>query len=423
MIRIKLKSDDQGQVIELPSGEYRVGSGEDCELFLEDPSLLAKHAIITVDGQETYVRRADLEGYLAIDGLEVEESSWEKGQSATIGGLEFLLVAALPDESSGKRMRAKPRSSANVHPAGAELDAHDPALECSVCKASTPESQCTIHILQGDMHYFCPHCGGKCVEPGATSAFSQTGSKSEAEVVSHRKHDTFKSWLNASLVYPFTSVEGAVILVTGVIFMLIMMVVLFTIQFAGLFGLAAFLIIFFSMGGYFIEFLKSTLLYAAQGMDRLEWPAFDDVGGMVMNVIKTFFLSVLCFLPSILWAFLLPESMAGFKVAGTFILNAVGLIIFPMGFLAFTLCESFGVLNPAFIIPSILRVKGDYFLVWLLAVVGNILQQSLNWVVGTFMHELFASIIGIFAGLYFYVILLRALGYLYFYNQKRLGWD
>jgi hypothetical protein len=64
------------------------------------------------------------------------------------------------------------------------------------------------------------------------------------------------------------------------------------------------------------------------------------------------------------------DSFGLFKQAGMQVMLALGNIVFPTVFLSHTLYDTYRVLNPAFILPSSLKVGSDYMYIWIIMVVG-----------------------------------------------------
>ncbi|MCD8535614.1 MAG: hypothetical protein LR011_12855 [Verrucomicrobia bacterium] len=264
--------------------------------------------------------------------------------------------------------------------------------------------------------------------PESEAAGRKTGMKrvrgrSRREEKPDIRFNSFKQYFLESIKYPVTTLEGAVVLISGWVFFLLGFGALYLVQHGGIYGVVASISIIIFSGGYFIEFLKDILLHAAQGRDRLEWPGMGDISGLISNFFTMLLLIFLCFFPAILWSLFVLDNLGSFKQAGMQVMLALGNIVFPIVFLSHTLYDTYRVLNPAFILPSILKVWSDYMYIWIIMVVGNSVKLLVSDLVGMVAGDFMKLSISIFVNIYFYVIAVRGLGFLYYFNRSRLGWD
>ena len=109
-----------------------------------------------------------------------------------------------------------------------------------------------------------------------------------------------------------------------------------------------------------------------------------------------------------------------------YIVDLLGNLYMPMALLALILFRTYGVLNPLFIFGSILRVGGAYLATFmtisaahLVAHVPEVLSKALEEsIAGIFI----VPFVSAFFFLYLLMVSMRALGVMYYYNQKKLGW-
>jgi hypothetical protein len=116
------------------------------------------------------------------------------------------------------------------------------------------------------------------------------------------------------------------------------------------------------------------------------------------------------------------------KLVPYYALTFLGELYVPMALLALILYRSYDVLNPLFVFPSILRVKGDYLVVYITLIVSDFFRiapiifeaalAEFNWVLALVV----APLIGALFWLYLTMVYMRVLGTLYYFNQKRIGW-
>ena len=109
-----------------------------------------------------------------------------------------------------------------------------------------------------------------------------------------------------------------------------------------------------------------------------------------------------------------------------YLVSLLGDIYMPMALLALILFRSYSVLNPLFIFGSIQRVGSAYLAtfititaVHMIAAVPEVLAQTL---VGTIIGKAIVPFVGAVSFLYLLTVSMRALGMMYYYNQKKLEW-
>jgi len=100
-----------------------------------------------------------------------------------------------------------------------------------------------------------------------------------------------------------------------------------------------------------------------------------------------------------------------------------GCVYFPMAFTAVAMADSVVAVNPLVVIPSIMKVLGQYLLT--VVVLGLILL--IRWLLFRLLETilpipLLPTVITSLLGLYLLVVEMRILGLLYRTNKDRLGW-
>lgn len=420
MISIRISHQGLVDKYELTEGEYIMGSGDDCSICVKGSGgeIIGHHARIIVGSGIVWIRREHKEADLSVDGRLVMEVECVPGQVIRFGdGVEIEILKILKDPVKGSWYEERSE--------GEEMH------RCAVCQGEFGSSECSQQLILGDLIRFCPHCGGKCRPvnvPESEAAGSKTGMQrvrggSRREQKPDIRFHSFKQFFPASMKYPVATLEGIVVLISGWAFILLSMGALHLVQHGGIYGIVASISIVIFAGGYFIEFLKDILLNASQGRDRLEWPGIDDISGLISNFFNVLFLVFVCFFPAILWNIFVLDSLGSFKQVGNQVMLALGNIVFPIVFLSHTLYGTYRVLNPAFIIPSILKVWSDYFYIWIIIVVGNMVRFLVSGLVELVAGDFIQMAIWLLVNIYFYVVAVRGLGFLYYFNRSRLGWD
>lgn len=216
-----------------------------------------------------------------------------------------------------------------------------------------------------------------------------------------------------ALVYPFRG-EGVFLLLVGAVFFWLANFLTFLPLVGSIVGLLTF--------AYFWAYLLEIMRSSATGKDQLPgWvPITDfwnDIAAPCLLAVMTIVLSGL--------------PLIGIAVTGAttswdpptwswIAAGVVSVLYLPMSLLAVNLGGSITAMNPAIIVPSIMRVPGDYliacmFLVLLLGVEG-ILGDSMGQI------TVIGSLLRIFVSLYFGAVEMRILGVLYHINRHELGW-
>ncbi len=117
-----------------------------------------------------------------------------------------------------------------------------------------------------------------------------------------------------------------------------------------------------------------------------------------------------------------------------YVLVLLGSVYLPMALLAVILYRSYSVLNPMFVFGSISRVGSIYVAPLLAAMAGEVINavpqvmQKVMLVMGDnnmsafFVLRFVIPLVVAMTFLYVLMVYMRALGVLYYYNQKKLGW-
>lgn len=406
--------DDQKHHISLPQGEFDIGAAEDCAIQLESDSLFPYHCRLIVEADRVVASVLEDGAFMSVNDEETSVKQISPGDTLTLGDITFIVLSPVEE---------KPRIKVALPRGGAGQNDHSKFL-CSVCGIASALDECRSHTVGYETQIFCPQCGGRCYEQESAGSIEQTsnGRKLKSNMGDEKLPDSFSSWLKSSFGYPL-HLEGIVILSTGVLLYSMIKIGIFISSFAGLLGLMAVVLLSLLGGGYYLEFLKSIIIHASKGEDKMDWPTFEGISETAAPFIGTLFLGLLCFIPYICWNIFVPGDSGTFKIVGGYISLIAGCLVFPMAFLGYTLFETFAVINPAFLFPSILRVKGAYFAICSILVMGIVIQRLVEFSVGKLTHPILAGFLGMFVSSYLYVIVVRALGYLYFYKKGDLRWD
>ena len=234
-----------------------------------------------------------------------------------------------------------------------------------------------------------------------------------------------------AFLYPLAK-DGAVLLVTGTIFLSIIEAGKYFARYAAVKGMGlgslislAFLLLLTVVGiGYLTNYLRRVVTGTAMGEEAApDWPDLTDFTADI--------LSPLFQLAATMLASLVPAILVGAFVQGTekwgevavWVACGLGGIYFPMAFLAVAMFDSVAAVNPLLVVPSITKVPGSYSLT--VALLAGVLAAKWSgdyFLPGVIPIPIVPSVISTFSGLYLLMVEARVLGLLYLVNKERLGW-
>jgi hypothetical protein len=189
--------------------------------------------------------------------------------------------------------------------------------------------------------------------------------------------------------------------------------------------------------GYLFAFMQSIIQSTAVGED--EMPPLPGMGNfwedIVLPGLQFIGLGLICFGPAILLGWFVIASEESGVGPAVLALVVLGGFYFPMAFLSVAMLDSVVAANPLQVIPSIIKVPGEYIVtVIVLAIVmalrelgGNIIPvlfpkgldtKYMSRLFGFLGTEIAWSIISI----YLLVVGMRILGLLYLTKRQKLGW-
>lgn len=180
-------------------------------------------------------------------------------------------------------------------------------------------------------------------------------------------------WLVAAVrdcvIYPWRK-SGWAILIPGAIFSVILSIAAFA-------PVLGFLPLVFIMGyaaAYFFEIVGTTI----GGKNELpEWPGAQNfIEDIVRPALQLIALSLISFLPSLLWAFLRSEKSPPSVISDMLFL--AGCVYHPMACIAVVLTGSINSALPHRVVPAIIRAAPAYFVTVVMLLLVAKLGQALN---------------------------------------------
>jgi len=233
---------------------------------------------------------------------------------------------------------------------------------------------------------------------------------------------SFYERLPGAIAYPFRR-NGIILLLTGTVFFWLLGIGQ---RFVFLFSLVLGVI----SGGYLFAYMQAIIQSSAQGDDEMPpWPDFAD---WVQDIIQPFFRFVgilaVCLGPGLLTLLYAGVTEVGGSPAPAGLALGVALLVvgglyLPMGLLAVSMADGLAGLNPLFVIPSILRVPGQYVVACVVLGAVVALDALIEPLVAKLLPiPLLFSLLQAFLSLYFLTLEMRILGLLYYTNRGNLRW-
>lgn len=273
-------------------------------------------------------------------------------------------------------------------------------MRCRVCSSAWCEACLSMRKVGAARIAFCPACGGMC---------ESVYSKVQAKPAALPEETSFFAGLGAAFGYPFRG-EGLYILLGGTLLLSVAALV----PFGFIIGLIA--------GGYLAAYLMSVLSTSAQGDQALPgWPEFSDPWDDIVRPWLLMFGTVaFCLAPWWLAGRFMADSEHVRWIEG--LLLVAGLFYLPMALSAVAVFDNFAALNPLLVVPSILKVPGEYFVVCVLVALTVGVADQLELLLGAWLPRFLAVVPAQFGSLYLTFVAMRALGILYHRNRDQLHW-
>lgn len=422
-------SDSDGHVSELylDMGINSVGRDEDNRIVIPDSSVSSCHCELIYEDDSVRVRDLGSDSGPCINGDLVDEGFLHPGDTLRVGNFEFRFQDGTPEPAysttASVNACSQPEEGAEFAPAGAAGLPDNQSLDPD----SSPASACTNHrdVLA---EWQCSQCAGRfcgtCIIdgratgvrgvmfcPNCRSIANPLPIDGAAPVTSR----SFGREMLAAWAFPFRG-DGLIIMLAGGIFLAVAALVQ-----SFVFLLAW--VIAAIVSGYWTAYSQKVVTTSALGEEEPPtWPDFSDMTeDILVPLVQGIALFALYLAPYYVAASFLGEAERSSRIL-SYALLAGGLFMMPMAWLGVCMHSSIAALSPHFVIPSILRVPGQYFLLFLelLIVVG--IQMGLEMFLEKLDIPFVGALINSFLGIYFLMVICRLLGALYHHNQDRLNW-
>ncbi len=431
-----LNGDASGVSYAVGNTALKVGRAEGNDLQLPDVSVSSRHCEIWVDSMgNLLVKDLGSTNGTFVGGQRVTEAFVAPGQKLRLGNLEFLFegeagaapvaqpavarVAAVATAPVALNMPPPPvaqvvRATAPAVAVAAPVEVgpndclnHGGTLAALVCgrcgkkwcKMCTKQQKLGMQIVD-----FCPSCGGQCKKAAEAAR--------EAAAAADRPK-SFTAAVMKSFQYPFKG-NGLILLITGTIFYAFMDTLLGLRR--GIITIYS-LVVFVITYGYLFAYMQKIVVCSAAGdEDPPGWPEVSDIGA---DIVQPFFQLLITLVVSFVPAFIVSQQMG--PLPGQFV-SILGMIYFPMALLGVAMSDSYGSLNPVFVVSSILRAPKNYIVTCVAFVVLEIIYNNLSEVISEIAVPVLPFLIFWFLFLMCLIIAMRILGLFYFMNRRELGW-
>jgi hypothetical protein len=383
--------------IPLHTGVVSLGRGQENNFSIEHESVSAAHCLFTVMDSGVTIKDLGSIGGTYVNGSSVEEMLLLPGQTLRLG--EVLLryeSDVLPAPVQSQTSNAIQNQACKFHPKSIAR------FQCPTCGNVFCDLCVNRRSHRGAMRGFCRACGEEC-------------SPIHPVLDPQQQPKPFAKQIGGAFTYPFKS-DGIILLVAGTIFYAVVSYLAAHAMMAGL------LLMIFGTG-YLISYYQRILQSSAIGENEMpDWPDFTNFSDLASPIFQAFGTILISFGPAILLRIFVQEESAWreWAIAGGMIF---GCLYFPLAFTAVTMADSLGGLNPLVIIPSILKIPGEYLLVVLLSVGIYFAETFGNALLGSVLPiPILPTLISQFLGLYLGVVEMRLLGLLYWTKRADLGW-
>lgn len=404
---------DSAWEIPLRNGTATLGRLDGNDFVVADLSVSSHHCQISVRDSTVVIKDLGSSNGTFIDEQPVTESELLPGQNLRLGEVQmrFEETASAPVAVRVTVPVPVPAVAASAH---CKFHPRNPArFVCPKCHGSFCELCVNVRAVGGVGKHFCRACAAEC-------APVEVSEEAPAEI-------PFAVQIGGAFKYPFKG-DGILLMCAGTMLFLLVDGARSIAKFAPLYGFIAVIMLTVFGTGYLTAFLRRVITSTAQGEEEMpEWPEIQDYGSDVVAPFLQFIGTVVfCFAPAIGFTIYAAvgspgdSAWLGWATTASMVFSCV---YFPMAFMAVAMGDSIAAVNPMVVVPSIMKVLGQYLLtVVVLAVVLLVRWLLKSLLVTVLPIPLVPTIITSLIGLYLLVVEMRILGLLYRNNKDRLGW-
>jgi pSer/pThr/pTyr-binding forkhead associated (FHA) protein len=434
--------------IQLEDGVNLLGRGEDNDFRIPDASVSGSHCqIIIQNGDVSIIDLGSTNGSF-INGTRILADKLHNGQTIRLGNVEMTFQTDVPQPAATPASAAPPPPLATT-PASAPAPAvsrlrvsgisHEPEAEATVITSNAlppllpaidthaASSVCKFHPKTSS-RWFCPKCKRSfcdlCVNAHgnkrACRACAVECAPLEVEIAEPTETG-FMASLPGAFIYPFRG-TGVLILIFSAIL------------FSALGAMGGLFSILFKMAaiGYLFSYMQNIIHATANEEAQMpELPGMDDLFSGFLRLAGTVVMSFGLTVGLLVAKFYEVD----IPISAIIISLLLGCLYFPMAFLVVAMKDNVMACNPLVVVPSILRVPGQYIVTVVLFAaifgvqgIGNLVSGTAGSVAFTttdmsVMFIAFAvKMIWSFTSVYLLTLNMRIMGLLYLTQKEKLGW-
>jgi Inner membrane component of T3SS, cytoplasmic domain len=425
--------------IELKEGTNHLGRGNDTDFKIADAPVSSSHCQILVSNGEVSIQDLGSTNGTFINGAPAQAATLQNGQAIRLGNVEMIFCAdapqpAAPAEPStprpAPRLRVSVSSQAQTEtaPAVAEI----PPLLIPQFDVSAAASACKFHP-KSHARWFCGKCirsycdlcvntktGGGAFKKICRSCGNECAPL-EIEFVAPAEKG-FLASLPGAFIYPFRGSGVLILIFSALLFAAL------SFRMAGIYGI----IIWFVAIGYLFSYMQNIVHATANEETQMpELPGMDDLFGGFLRLAGTVAMSFGLTLG------LMVARLSGvdIPVSAIIISMLIGCLYFPMAFLVVAMKDNVMACNPLVVVPSILRVPGQYLITVILLIsifgvqeIGSLISSAAGSIAfsTTSISVMFLSfgikLVWSLIKVYLLTVNMRILGLLYLTQKEKLGW-
>lgn len=420
--------------IQLRDGVNQFGRGAASDFQIADPSVSSSHCRIVVSNGTVSILDLGSTNGTFVNGTKIQEQAIQDGQSIRLGNVEMIFYADAPKPAAAPAAAPRLRVNLTAH-APESAAAPAPTLSPPLVPAldtHAAASKCKFHP-KSLARWFCPKCIRSFCDLCVNSrTHGETVTKTcrscgvectplEVQVTSPTESG-FLASVPGAFIYPFRG--------TGVL-ILIFSTLLFAALGARMSGIFSILIKLGAIG-YLFSYMQNIIHATAnEEAEMPELPGMDDLFGGFVRLVGTVIMSfglALGLMAAILGGVEIP-------VSAIILAMILGCLYFPMAFLAVAMKDNVLACNPLVIVPSILRVPGQYAVAVVIFIaifgikeIGDLVSAGFGSVtftttdISVLLMSFGVRIIWSFISIYLLVVNIRIMGLLYLTQKEKLGW-
>ncbi len=438
MQRLALIAAGTNRAFPLAPGAYTIGRGAGNDFQIEDPSVSTTHCRIVVDQDSVSISDLGSTNGTFVNGVLVQTAALPQGKTLRLGSVELLLQAG--DDPSATP--APPPAVAAPVPVvrvlsrtTAEIATAEPAAAPATGKAGF----CRNHY-QNLARYECPKCHRHLCDLCVNTRGSQGGGLKFCKVcgveclplkiTSTQRVVEFFAEAKRAFKYPFAG-DGLMLMFGGTLFFGFLDLANYVSRHSFAYAMRATMmrvtIFTFILGtGYLFSYLKNIIACTAHGDQTMpDWPEFMEWKEDIVTPMFQFVaIASVSFGPAILLNFALDYWFDGEFGWLVWPVLVAGCLVFPMAFLGVAIYDNLAVVNPLFLLGSILRVPKEYGVAAAVFVGIMLLRWLAEIGLDRLMHfPLAPALVADMLTMWLLMIEARILGLLYLSQKPLLGWN